>query len=264
MSSPADKPKSSRRKRKPGKAAFQKRPPERTSDSAGKRARQARPLKADRIPEATIHRLSMYGRVLHLMDDEGLSIVSSAALASRCGFNPAQIRKDLAYFGEFGIRGVGYRVRELQDALRRIMGVARLRRVALVGAGNLGSALRAYQGFARHGFEFAAVLDKYPARSQRGRARDAEVLPMEALKDVVRQRDIQIGVIAVPAASAQEVAEQLVEAGVSAILNFAPVRLTVPKNVKLRNVDLGLELEGLAYYLTRDEGNARNNILRGA
>ncbi|MFQ5912035.1 MAG: redox-sensing transcriptional repressor Rex [Nitrospinota bacterium] len=238
-------------------------PSERTSKSSGRRDHRFRPPKVAHIPEATVQRLSVYGRVLHQMDDEGLRIVSSATLASRCGFNPAQIRKDLAYFGEFGIRGVGYRVRELRDALRRILGVARHWRVALVGAGNLGSALLAYQGFARLGFEIAAVLDKYPARTRRGRMKNAEVLSMEALRDVVRQRKIQIGIIAVPVESAQEVADRLVKAGVSAVLNFAPVRLSVPPHVRLRNVDLGLELEGLAYYLTQDERNARSEMLRG-
>ncbi|MBI2882071.1 MAG: redox-sensing transcriptional repressor Rex [Candidatus Tectomicrobia bacterium] len=221
-------------------------------------------MKSDHIPEATIDRLSVYERVLHLMDSEGLTIVSSAALAHRCGFNPAQIRKDLAYFGEFGTRGVGYRVRDLRDALRRILGAARVWRVALVGAGNLGSALLAYQGFAEHGFEFAAVLDKYPARTRRSRLKNVEVLPMAALNDVVQKWGIRIGIIAVPATAAQEVADRLVEAGVSAILNFAPIRLSVPDKVRLRNVDLGLELQGLAYYLTRHERSARTRTLRRA
>jgi redox-sensing transcriptional repressor len=204
------------------------------------------------------------------LDAEGVTIVSSAELAIRCGFKPSQIRKDLAYFGEFGIRGVGYQVGELKDALRRIMGVARVWRVALVGAGNLGSALMAYQGFSAHGFEFAAVLDKYPSHARQGRLKGSEVLSMNALKRVVRERDIEIGIIAVPAESAQGVASRLVEAGVSAILNFAPVRLSVPPNVKLRNVDLGLELEGLAYFLTQDSRNVQNRrnprtrVLRGA
>lgn len=227
------------------------------------RGRSSRTIKTEHIPEATIHRLSVYGRALHLMDDEGVSIVSSAALAGRCGFNPAQIRKDLAYFGEFGIRGVGYRVRELRDALRQIMGVARSWRVALIGAGNLGSALVAYQGFSQHGFEFAAVLDKYPSRTRRGRMKNQKVLPMDFLVDVVRDRGIQIGIIAVPAENAQEVADRLVAAKISAILNFAPIRISVPSNVKLRNVDLGLELEGLAYYLTQDERNPPKKTQQG-
>lgn len=226
-------------------------------------AKRVRPSRAPHIPDATINRLSVYGRVLQQMDDEGLILVSSAALAARCGFNPAQIRKDLAYFGGFGIRGVGYRVRELRESLRRIMGVTRRWKVALVGAGNLGSALLAYQGFAGHGFDFAAVFDKYPARSRRGRSRDIEVLPMNVLPRVIRERGIQIGIIAVPAAAAQEVADCLVEADVSGILNFAPTRLSVPYHVKLRNVDLGLELEGLAYYLSRGERDARERRRRG-
>lgn len=226
-----------------------------SSKSPKNPGRVSRPIKTDQIPEAAIHRLSVYGRVLHLMDDEGLAVVSSATLAGRCGFNPAQIRKDLAYFGEFGIRGIGYRVRELRDALGQIMGITRIWKVALVGAGNLGSALMDYQGFAQHGFEFAAVLDKYPSRTRIGRMKNQEILSMDVLVKVVRSRGIQIGIIAVPAESAQEVAERLVFAKVSAILNFAPVRISVPTDVKLRNVDLGLELEGLTYHLTQDGHN---------
>ncbi|HJM43853.1 MAG: redox-sensing transcriptional repressor Rex [Nitrospinota bacterium] len=252
--------------RPPGKRRTVPRGPRsgRASKPPERRLGKAKPLEPEHIPEATVHRLSIYGRVLHLMDGEGLSIVSSATLASRCGFNPAQIRKDLAYFGGFGIRGLGYRVRELRDALRRILGVVRVWRVALVGAGNLGAALLAYQGFVQLGFEIAAVLDKDPARTRLGRMKKTEVLAMEALPEIVRQRDIRIGIIAVPAESAQEVADRLVKAKVSAILNFAPIRLSVPAAVRLRNVDLGLELEGLAYYLTQDKRNARKPLLRGA
>ena len=140
MSSPNDKSGRPSGKRKTAPRCL---PSGRALKSPESRLRKAKPLEAEHIPEATVHRLPIYGRVLHLMEDEGLSIVSSATLASRCGFNPAQIRKDLAYFGGFGIRGLGYRVHELRDALRRILGVARVWRVALVGAGNLGSALLA-------------------------------------------------------------------------------------------------------------------------
>ena len=261
MSSPNDKSGRPSGKRKTAPRCL---PSGRALKSPESRLRKAKPLEAEHIPEATVHRLPIYGRVLHLMEDEGLSIVSSATLASRCGFNPAQIRKDLAYFGGFGIRGLGYRVHELRDALRRILGVARVWRVALVGAGNLGSALLAYRGFAKLGFKIVAILDKDPARTRLGRLKNTEVLAMEALSEVVRKRDIQIGIIAVPAESAQEVADRLVKAKVSAILNFAPIRLDVPEDVKLRNVDLGLELEGLAYYLTQDKHNARKPLLRGA
>lgn len=215
-------------------------------------------LRADvasqRVPEATIHRLSVYGRILQELEAEGVQVASSAALADRSGFNPAQIRKDLAYFGEFGIRGVGYQVRELRQVLRKILGVTRKWKVALVGAGNLGSALLAYQGFPAHGFSFEAVFDKYPA-TRRRRLANWKVHGMGALRRIIRSRGIRMAVVAVPAKGAQEVVDQLAEAGVTGILNFAPTRLSVPPHVKLRNVDLSLELEGLSYYLSWEKGD---------
>ncbi len=176
-------------------------------------------------------------------------MASSAGLADRSGFNPAQIRKDLAYFGEFGIRGVGYMVRELRQVLRDILGVTQKWKVALVGAGNLGSALMAYQGFQAHGFCFEAVFDKYP-RDRAKRTQNLKVYGMGALRRIIRSRGIRMAVVAVPAKGAQVVVDQLAEAGVTAILNFAPTPLSVPPHVKLRNVDLSLELEGLSYYLS--------------
>ena len=211
-------------------------------------------LARQRVPQATVHRLSVYGRILQELDEEGVRVASSAALADRSGFNPAQIRKDLAYFGEFGIRGVGYLVRELRQVLRKILGVTRKWKVALVGAGNLGSALLAYQGFPAHGFCFEAVFDKYP-RGPRRRLPNWKVHGMDALGRIIRARGIRMAVVAVPAKAAQEVVDLLAEAGVTAILNFAPTRLSVPPHVKLRNVDLSLELEGLSYYLSWEKGD---------
>ena len=215
--------------------------------------RRSTPLKADisrqRIPKAAVYRLSVYGRILQELDEDGVRVVSSAGLADRSGFNPAQIRKDLAYFGGFGIRGVGYMVGELRQVLRNILGVTQKWKVALVGAGNLGSALLAYQGFPAHGFCLEAVFDKYPKGGAK-HIQNLKVYGMDALRRIIRSRGIQMAVVAVPAKGAQEVLDQLAEAGVTAILNFAPTPLSVPSHVKLRNVDLSLELEGLSYYLS--------------
>lgn len=207
-------------------------------------------MKFLKIPEATIKRLSVYARYLSNLDAQDRRVISSAELAEECGMNAAQIRKDLAYFGEFGIRGIGYYVSNLRAELSRLLALDREWRVALVGFGNLGSALFHYRGFARQGFRVAAIVDDDPTKS--GRHVDGlEILPLAELPRLVKQHGIQIGVIAVPAAAAQAVADRLVAAGVRAILNFAPARLTVPKDVRLQNVDLSIELENLSFHLAQ-------------
>lgn len=208
-------------------------------------------MKRTRIPTATVGRLSTYGRVLIQMEEEGIEVASSAQLAARCGLNPAQIRKDLAYFGEFGIRGVGYRVKDLKNNLKEVLGVTKVWKVALVGAGNLGSALAAYKGFLAHGFQIDAIFDKYPGRCVLSTQSDVEVLGLEELEGIVHQRGIRIGIVAVPQEGAQILIDQLVEAGIEGILNFAPIRPNVPEHVKVKNVDLGSELESLAFYLSK-------------
>ncbi len=208
-------------------------------------------MKRAKIPAATVGRLSTYGRVLIQLEEEGVDVASSALLAARCGLNPAQIRKDLAYFGEFGIRGVGYRVKELKETLKDILGVTQVWKVALVGAGNLGSALAAYKGFLAHGFQIDAIFDLYPDQCVLSKLDGAEVLNIRDIKRVVPQRGIRIGIVAVPQEGAQNVVDLLVEAGVQGILNFAPIRPNVPERVKVKNVDLGSELESLAFYLSK-------------
>lgn len=208
-------------------------------------------MKRTRIPTATVGRLSTYGRVLIQMEEEGVEVASSAQLAARCGLNPAQIRKDLAYFGEFGIRGVGYRVKDLKNNLKEVLGVTKVWKVALVGAGNLGSALAAYKGFLAHGFQIDAIFDKHPGRCVLSTQSDVEVLGLEELEGIVHQRGIRIGIVAVPQEGAQILIDQLVEAGIEGILNFAPIRPNVPEHVKVKNVDLGSELESLAFYLSK-------------
>jgi redox-sensing transcriptional repressor len=202
-----------------------------------------------RVPEMTVRRLSIYTRCLLQLEEDGVKTVSSQELAERFNLNSAQVRKDLAYFGEFGVRGIGYYVSGLKAELQRILGLDREWPVALVGFGNLGSALYRYKGFARQGFRIVVIFDDDPAKI--GRDVGVPVLPSSALAREIRARGVQIAILAVPAESAQTVADQLVAAGIRAILNFAPTRLRVPRDVRLKDVDLSIELETLSFYLAR-------------
>lgn len=198
----------------------------------------------------TIHRLSVYTRCLLQLEEDGVKTVSSQEMADRFNLNSAQVRKDLAYFGEFGVRGIGYYVAGLKGELQRILGLDRRWPVVLVGFGNLGSALFHYKGFGRQGFHIAAIVDDDPAKV----AREVDSVPVVASRDLAREtkaRGIQIAIVAVPAESAQAVTDQLVGAGIRAILNFAPARLKVPREVRLQNVDLSIELETLSFYLAQ-------------
>ena len=198
----------------------------------------------------TIRRLSVYTRCLLQLEEDGVKTVSSQELAERFNLNSAQVRKDLAYFGEFGVRGIGYYVSGLKAELQRILGLDREWAVALVGFGNLGSALFHYKGFGRQGFRIAAIFDDDPGKI--GRAVDST--PVFSSHDIGREikaRGIQIAIVAVPPEAAPAVTDQLVEAGIRAILNFAPARLKAPKDVRLKNVDLSIELETLSFYLAR-------------
>jgi redox-sensing transcriptional repressor len=203
-----------------------------------------------KIPEMTIRRLSVYTRCLLQLEEDGIKTISSQELADRFNLNSAQVRKDLAYFGEFGVRGIGYYVSGLKAELHRILGLDREWPVALVGFGNLGSALFHYRGFGRQGFRIAVIVDDDAGKV--GRAVDR--VPIVATRDVageIRTRRIQIAILAVPVESAQAVTDQLVAAGIKALLNFAPTRLRVPKDVRLKNVDLSIELETLSFYLAK-------------
>ena len=198
----------------------------------------------------TIRRLSVYTRCLLQLEEDGVKTVSSQELAERFNLNSAQVRKDLAYFGEFGVRGIGYYVSGLKAELQRILGLDREWTVALVGFGNLGSALFHYKGFGRQGFRIAAIFDDDPGKI--GRAVDST--PVFSSHDIGREikaRGIQIAIVAVPPEAAPAVTDQLVEAGIRAILNFAPARLKAPKDVRLKNVDLSIELETLSFYLAK-------------
>ncbi|PYM29726.1 MAG: redox-sensing transcriptional repressor Rex [Candidatus Rokuibacteriota bacterium] len=206
--------------------------------------------RASRIPEMTIHRLSVYTRCLLQLEEDGVKTISSQEMADRFNLNSAQVRKDLAYFGEFGVRGIGYYVAGLKAELQQILGLDRQWPVVLVGFGNLGSALFHYKGFGRQGFRIAAIVDDDPAKV----AREVESVPVVPSRDLAREvkaRGIQIAIVAVPAESAQAVTDRLVSAGIRAILNFAPARLKVPREVRLKNVDLSIELETLSFYLAQ-------------
>ena len=203
-----------------------------------------------KIPEMTIRRLSIYARCLLQLEEDGVKTVSSQELAERFNLNSAQVRKDLAYFGEFGVRGIGYYVAGLKAELQRILGLDREWAVVLVGFGNLGSALFHYKGFTRQGFKVVAIVDENPAKV----VREVERVPVIASRDMAREvkaRGIQIAILAVPVEAAQAVTDELVAAGIRAVLNFAPTRLRVPRDVRLNNVDLSIELETLSFYLAK-------------
>jgi len=203
-----------------------------------------------KVSEATVRRLSGYYRRLCEMGNEGISTVSSALLAERNGVTPVQVRKDLSFFGNFGRRGRGYDVQELKNRIREILGLNQTWNVVLVGAGNLGQALFRYKEFRRHGFQIVAIIDNDPHKIGKIWG-DLEVLGLENLKRTVKEKKIEIGIVTVPAESAQEVVDLLISTGVKAILNFASRKISTPPGVILRNVDMTIALEWLSYSLVR-------------
>jgi redox-sensing transcriptional repressor len=208
---------------------------------------------ADQVSELITNRLSLYVRCLTELEVAGIRSISSDALAERYHLNAAQIRKDLAYFGEFGTRGVGYQVKDLRLHLRQILGLDRHLRVAIVGAGNLGLALADYAGFREDGFEVVGLFDA-SAQKIGGRSRSGvPIHDIRQLRGFVRKDDIRIGVLAVPSVVVQSVADTVVAAGIKAILNFAPGPLRVPHGVKLKSVDLTVSLESLSFHLARED-----------
>jgi redox-sensing transcriptional repressor len=209
----------------------------------------------DQVSELTTNRLSVYLRCLNLLEGAGVRTISSQSLAEQFHLNAAQIRKDLAYFGEFGVRGVGYYVRDLKRHLRQILGLDRKLRVAIVGAGNLGLALADYPGFRQEGFEISALFDNLNAKVGQQSRGGVPIHDIHDLKKCAKRDGIRIGVIAVPAEAAQHVADLIVAAGIKAVLNFSPGTLRVPPDVKLKSVDLTVSLESLSFYLARgDDG----------
>ncbi|MFA5535818.1 MAG: redox-sensing transcriptional repressor Rex [Bacillota bacterium] len=205
-------------------------------------------MKTMKIPEATITRLSVYSRYLSQADKRGIITISSNEIAEGVGVSSAQVRKDLAYFGEFGTRGVGYNVQDLYHHLMKILGLNQKWPLVIVGAGNLGAALSMYGGFRERGFHVVGIFDN-DLKKIGYRLNGIEVFPTSRLKEIVEDEKARIGVIAVPAVAAQDVANLLIEAGLKAILNFAPTVLNVPLDIELRNVDLSVNLEVLTFNL---------------
>ncbi|MEZ6100533.1 MAG: redox-sensing transcriptional repressor Rex [Pirellulaceae bacterium] len=207
------------------------------------------------VPKAVVSRLSLYLRELQQLILDGQETTSSTQLGSRLGFTDAQVRKDLAYFGQFGYPGIGYRCDELIRQIKKILGTDRDWPVALVGLGNLGTALLGYRGFGQQGFRVVAAFDTDPAKVGRQIA-GVSVYPFDRLPEIVRNEKIRIGIVAVPAAAAQAVADRLVESGVTGILNFAPVTIKLPEEVSKVAVDLAIELEQLCFAVVKKANSA--------
>ncbi len=203
------------------------------------------------VSEGTINRLSLYSRLLATLETEGMTVVSSSELSKRINLSATQIRRDLACFGQFGKRGLGYEVFALRRAINEILGVHVRRKVALIGVGNLGSALLGYRILREHNFEIVAAFDSDSQKWNKV-VNNVVIQSIDLLSQIVQSKQIEIGIIAVPPHAAQRVLDCLVSAGVKAILNFAPARLIVPRDIKLRNVDLSIELEGLSYFLQHE------------
>jgi len=199
------------------------------------------------IPRKTIYRLSLYLRCLARLRDNGLGTVSSEALARAAGVKSAQLRKDLACFGTFGTRGLGYDVAELSTRIADELGTSRLQPVILVGVGHLGLALLSYRGFEKEGFEIVAAFDVEPQR-RRDKEIQQPIYGMDRLREFVPAHGVRMAILTVPAAAAQEVANALIAAGINGILNFSPIVLTVPDEVMVNNVNLAIELENLSYF----------------
>lgn len=213
-------------------------------------------MKADKISELTTNRLSIYLRCLNELAHEGRKTVSSDKLAKRFHLNSAQIRKDLACFGEFGVRGVGYYVEDLREQIIRILGLDHHHRVGIVGAGRLGAALTDYYGFRETNFEVAALFDADPEKIGM-KVSDVKVYSIEDFSKVAKKENIDVAVIAVPAEYAQKVLETIVDAGIKAVMNFAPTPLLTDDGIKLKTIDLTISLESLSYFLAGPGKNGR-------
>ncbi len=200
------------------------------------------------IPRKTIYRLSVYLRCLARLKEKDIQTVSSEALAKVAGVKPTQLRKDLTYFGQFGTRGLGYDVAELSKMITDELGTTSLQPVILIGVGDLGSALLSYRGFEKEGFEIIAAFDIEPRR-KREKKFSQPIFGMELLAGYLKKMNVRMTILTVPPSVAQEVTNQLVQLGVTGILNFAPIVLTVPEDVMVNNVNLAIELENLSYFI---------------
>jgi redox-sensing transcriptional repressor len=202
------------------------------------------------VPKAIISRLSLYLRELQRWVRSGQETISSTQLGQTLGVSDSQVRKDLAYFGQFGYPGRGYRCEELISRIRRILGTDQIWPVAVIGLGNLGRALLGYRGFAHQGFQIVAGFDNDPKKVDRS-IENVAIHPMQDLARITRERSIRLAILAVPAVAAAEVAEQIVAAGIEGVLNFAPVTLSLPPNVNVVSVDLAVELEQLSFAVVK-------------
>ena len=207
-----------------------------------------------KIPEATVRRLSNYLKCLTGLETKNEKVASSALIANLCNVNAAQVRKDFAYFGEFGIRGMGYNIKDLKRHIKEILGINREWRIAVIGLGNMGSALLVYKDFLKQNYKIVAAFDISPERvigniSERV-GKPVEILHIDRLKEVVKVRNIEIGIITTPPQEAQKVADLLIDANVKGILNLSPSPVRAPENVKLRNLFFTSALDSLVYYLT--------------
>lgn len=215
-------------------------------------------MKTPKISEAVVRRLPVYLRFLNELNKRNIHMVSSQDLGQKLNANPAQIRKDLAYFGEFGKKGIGYDVPYLIEKIRQILKLDQLIPVVLIGAGNLGRALCNYNAYLQDNMKIVAVFDASPVRIGE-QINNLKVQPVVELKETLIRHKVRIGIITVPAPEAQSVANQLVEAGIEAILNFAPVIIKVPDAVRVHHADFTTELQSLAYYLETKSGQLQGN-----
>lgn len=213
---------------------------------------EGEPVDKPAIPGKTIYRLSIYHRCLRRLADNEIETVSSSALAKAAGVNPSQLRRDLTYLGQFGTRGLGYPVLELIEAIREVLGREHLQPVILVGAGNLGAALLRYQGFQKEGFEVVAAFDAVPEAVVK-RGINVPVHHVDSMRNFIMENEVNLAILCVPVEHAQEVANELVDAGVQGILSFSPTVLQVPESVTVNSVDLALELEQVSFFVKSEK-----------
>lgn len=210
-------------------------------------------IKETKIPEATIERISLYSRPLEALLEEGTPLVSSEKLAELCNVNPAQVRKDLSYFGEFGVRGIGYDVKDLLTEIRRILVSDREWRLGIVGMGNLGRALVENANFSKRGYRFVAAFDSDPQKVGKELPCGLIIQSVKDLEPLIKELSIELGVITTPPSQAQVVADMLIKAGIRAILNFSPIQVRQPKDCLVENVDFSVKLDDLAYHLSKND-----------
>lgn len=203
-------------------------------------------MKLKRIPDETVRRLPVYLRGLMFLQEEGLERISSSRLGDFVGVHSWQIRKDFSYFGDFGVRGVGYEIKKLLSEIKGILKLDTIQKAALVGTGNLGTAILSYPGFEIYGFQVDVAFDNNPKKIGK-KIKKVEVLDISNL-DILKKMNIKLGIIAVPRNAAQEIADALVKAGVTGILNFSPCYITVPKKVKVMTIDIAGYLARMPYY----------------